>query len=256
MLQTRVIPCLLLKERALVKTVQFGSPNYIGDPINAIRTFNEKEVDELILLDIGVTPRHEGPPLELLSEVTNECFMPLCYGGGIRSLEQVQHILALGVEKVALNTIATEDPSFVEKVARNFGSQSLVVSIDARKSTKGYSVYTNGGTRPTGEEVSVYARKMESLGAGELLLTSIDMDGTMKGFDVPLVQTVMSSVRIPVIVCGGAGHLSDIKSVVHEGKASAVALGSMAVYHGRSRAVLIGFPSRADLMRVLQGAPS
>ncbi len=252
MLQTRVMPCLLVLDGALVKTVRFKDPHYIGDPINAIRIYNEKEVDELIVLDIGATPGHNGPPFQLLSEITNECFMPMCYGGGIRSVDEIRKIFALGVEKVALNSIAADDPSFVKRVSAEFGRQSIVVSVDARKTGHGYDVFTRGGRQPTGEEVVAYARRMESLGAGELLLTSIDRDGTMEGFDVELVRSVTACVRIPVIACGGAGSLKDIKTVVHQGKASAAALGSLAVFHGQNRAVLIGFPRRTDLVRLLE----
>jgi cyclase len=247
------MPCLLVQDGALVKTVRFANPHYVGDPINAIRIYNEKEVDELIVLDIGATPGHQGPPFQLLSEITNECFMPMCYGGGIRTVEEIRKIFALGVEKVALNSMAVEDPSFVERASMEFGRQSIVVSVDAKKSGSTYTVFTQGGRRSTEEEVISYARRMESLGAGELLLTSMDRDGTMEGFDVELVQRVTANVRIPVVACGGAGSLEDIKNVVHQGKASAAAIGSMAVYHGRNRAVLIGFPRRADLVRLLEG---
>lgn len=256
MLLTRVMPCLLVKDGALVKTVQFSNPDYVGDPINAIRIYNDKEVDELIVLDIGATPGHQGPSFQLLSEITNECFMPMCYGGGIHSLEEVRKIFALGVEKVALNTVAAEDPSFIKLISTEFGRQSIVVSVDAKKTERGHQVFTRGGQQSTGEDVVTYARRMESLGAGELLLTSIDRDGTMEGFDLELVQQVTGSVRIPVISCGGAGSLEHIKAVIEQGKASAAALGSMAVYHGRDRAVLIGFPRRSELVKVLEGISS
>lgn len=256
MLQTRVMPCLLLRNNALVKTVRFENPHYVGDPLNAVRIFNDKEVDEVIILDIGATPARQEPAFHVLSEITNECFMPMCYGGGIRSLEDARKIFALGVEKIALNSFAAENPAFVQRAAQEFGRQSIVASIDAKKTNRGYDVFTQGGRHATGQEVVAYAQRMESLGAGEILLTSIDRDGTMDGFDLDLVIRVTAAVQVPVIACGGAGSLQDVQAVVQQGRASAVALGSLAVYHGRNRAVLIGFPRHADLVRLFDGISS
>ena len=252
MLVARVMPCLLLRNAALVKTVGFKNASYVGDPINAIRIYNEKEVDELVFLDITATIETKRPQLKLLSEIASECFMPVAYGGGISRMEDVDAIFASGIEKIVINTHAVTDPSFVTRVADKFGSQAVVVSIDVKRSLFGrYEVHTHGGRTATGREPTELAMKMERAGAGEILLTSIDRDGTGKGFDLELLKRVTKSVRVPVIASGGAGKVEDCGIAVRDGGASAVALGSMAVYHGRNRAVLINFPTRDDLDRVL-----
>jgi cyclase len=252
MLLARVMPCLLLRGAALVKTIQFKNPSYVGAPLNAIRIYNEKEVDELIFLDITATVEGKRPPLKLLSEIASECFMPVAYGGGVTRLEDVDAVLSLGIEKIAVNTHAVADPSFLTRVADKFGSQAVVVSIDVKRSLFGkYEVYTHGGRKATGLDPAVWAQRAEQAGAGEILLTSIDRDGTGKGFDVELLQRVTSKVSIPVVASGGAGTVQDIGIAVRDGGASAAALGSMAVYHGRNRAVLINFPTREELDRVL-----
>lgn len=252
MLAVRVMPCLLLRNAALVKTVQFKNPSYVGDPINAIRIYNEKEVDELVFLDITRTIDGKRPQLKLLTEISSECFMPVAYGGGISQMEDVEAIFSCGIEKVVINSHAVADPSFVSRVAEKFGSQAVVVSIDVKRSLLGrYEVVTHGGRKATGLDPVDFARKMEKAGAGEIFLTSIDRDGTGKGFDVTLIRRVASAVQIPVVACGGAGSVEDCGIAVKEGAASAVALGSMAVYHGRNRAVLINFPTRKELGRVL-----
>lgn len=252
MLIARVMPCLLLRNKALVKTVQFKNPGYVGDPMNAIRIFNEKEVDELVFLDITRTVENQRPQLKLLAEMASECFMPLAYGGGISLMEDVDAIFSSGIEKVVINSHAVKDPTFVTRVADKYGSQAVVVSIDVKRSLFGkYEVYTHGGRQATGLDPVSYAAKMERAGAGELLLTSIDRDGTGKGFDVELIRRVTSAAKIPLVASGGAAKIEDCGIAVKQGGASAVALGSMAVYHGRNRAVLINFPTRAELDRVL-----
>ncbi|MCF5725716.1 HisA/HisF-related TIM barrel protein, partial [Pseudomonas syringae] len=186
MQRKRIIPCLLLKDRGLVKTVKFKSPKYIGDPINAIRIFNEKEVDELVLLDIEASSLGQEPDYELLAEVAGECFMPICYGGGIRTLEHARKIFALGVEKIALNTAALQDLQLVRKIAELFGSQSVVCSIDCKKSLLGrYSVYSHAGSKDTKLNPIEWARQVEEAGAGEIFLNSIDRDGTLQGMGIP-----------------------------------------------------------------------
>ena len=253
MLKTRVIPCLLLKGQGLVKTVQFKDPKYVGDPINAVRIFNEKEVDELIFLDIQATVDRKSPQVKRTLEVASECFMPLCYGGGIRSLDDIQEILALGVEKVAVNTYAVENPSFVSNAADRFGSQSIVVAMDVKKHSLGkYEVFTHSGKVPARLEPVEHAKKMEEMGCGEILLNSIDRDGTREGYDIELIKQVSRSVSIPVIACGGAGKLSDFADAVKLGGASAVAAGSLFVFHGKHRAVLITYPSVQELEEVLR----
>ncbi len=252
MLVARVMPCLLLRNAALVKTIQFKDPSYVGDPINAIRIYNEKEVDELVFLDITRTVEGKRPQLKLLSEIASECFMPVAYGGGISLMEDVDAIFSRGIEKVVINSHAVVDPTFVSRVADKYGSQAVVVSIDVKRSIFGrYDVYTQGGRKATGLDPVKFALTMERAGAGEILLTSIDRDGTGKGFDVELIRRVTSVAKIPLVACGGAGSVADCGIAVKEGGASAVALGSMAVYHGRNRAVLINFPTRAELDRVL-----
>jgi cyclase len=252
-LRTRVIPCLLLRNGGLVKTVKFADAKYVGDPINAVRIFNEKEVDELVFLDISATPAGRGPNLELVRDIATESFMPFGYGGGVRTIEQVASLVALGVEKVVLNTVATEQPGFVREASRLVGSSSVVVSIDVRRSLFGkYEVVTCSGTRRTGLDPVEWARRVEDLGAGEIFLTAVDRDGTQKGYDVPLLRQVTDAVSIPVIASGGAGSLEDFRAAVCEGRASAVAAGSLFVFHGRHRAVLITYPEYANLQQVFE----
>ena len=246
----RVIPCLLLRNTGLVKTVRFGDSTYLGDPRNVVKIFNEKEADELCLLDITATVEGRGPRMDLLREISSECFMPLAYGGGIRTAEEVKEIIGVGVEKVVINSAAVDRPDLVEEAARLAGSSSVVVSIDARKggwARRGYEVYTHSGTRRTGLRPDDVARTVERAGAGEVLLNAIDRDGTMQGYDLELVRLVTDAVRIPVIACGGAGKVEDLFAVVREGRAAAAAAGSLFVFQGRHRAVLISYPRGKDL---------
>jgi cyclase len=246
------MPCLLLKGWGLVKTVKFQNPTYVGDPINTVRIYNEKEVDELIFLDITATPRQAEPPYQVIEEIAAECFMPFTYGGGVRDLETLRRIFSLGVEKVAINTQAVENPDLIEQAADRFGSQSIVVSIDVKQHLFGrYRVHTHGGRQSTSLEPAAHARAMQERGAGEILLTSIDRDGTFSGYDVELIRQVSQAVSIPVIACGGAGGVADFTKAVREGGASAVAAGSMVVYQGPHRAVLINFPDKAALKAAL-----
>jgi len=245
--RTRVIPCLLLKGSGLVKTTRFADPVYLGDCINTVKIFNDKEVDELALLDVTATAKGRGPRLDLLARLANECFMPLSYGGGVRSVEDVRAVLGLGFEKVIVNTRAAEEPAFIRRAADAAGSQSVVVSIDAGRRRKGWEVRTRAGTRATGLEPATFARQMEAAGAGEILLNAIERDGTMEGYDVELIRRVADAVSIPVIACGGAGGLTDFAEAVNAGRASAVAAGSFFVFHGRRRAVLISFPTPEEL---------
>lgn len=249
MIRTRVIPCLLLKGQGLVKTINFSNPRYVGDPINAVKIFNEKEVHELIFLDITATNEKRPPRFDIISNIASECFMPLGYGGGIRTIAEMQHLFSLGVEKVILNTIAVETPSIITDAADVFGCQSVVVSIDAKKHfLGGYQVHAHDGKTQTGLDPVKWAREAEQLGAGEIILNSIDRDGTMKGYDIPLIKSVAESASIPVVASGGAGELSDFSRAVRDGGASAVTAGSMFVYYGKHRAVLINFPEDAELL--------
>jgi imidazole glycerol-phosphate synthase subunit HisF len=246
------MPCLLLRGAGLVKTVRFKDPNYVGDPRNAVKIFNEKEVDELILLDINATPEGKEPQLELIREIVSEAFMPVAYGGGITSVEQARTILALGVEKIVVNSFAIEHPDFVTEAAALFGSQSVVVCIDAKKDLWGkYDVWTHGGRNKTRLDPVECAVMMEKKGAGEIVLNSIDRDGTRTGYDLALIRAVSSVVHVPVIACGGAGRVEDLALAVKEGGATAVAAGSLFVYQGKHRAVLINYPAPAKLKELL-----
>jgi cyclase len=252
MLRTRVIPCLLLQGEGLVKTVKFKQPTYVGDPINAIRIFNDKEVDELILLDITATRERRGPQLQAIRDFASECFMPVAYGGGIRTLDDARQVLASGIEKIVVNTMALRRPELIAEMAGEFGAQAVVVSIDAKKKLLGgYEVMAAAGIEKTGLTPAEHAARMVELGAGEIFLNSIDHDGLQTGYDLALVRSVAESVSVPVIACGGAGSLAHFSEAVSQGHASAVAAGSMFVFHGRHRAVLISYPSRAELERAL-----
>jgi len=247
----RVIPCLLLRGSGLVKTSRFRDPVYLGDPRNTIKIFNEKGVDELIFLDITATIEKREPNFELISEITSECFMPLGYGGGIRNLTQMERLFKIGVEKVAVNTSAVENPELVKEAARIFGSQSIVVSLDVKRGVFGnYEIVLGGGKRKSGIEPVGFAKRMEEAGAGEILLNAVDRDGTMQGYDIDLIRSVTNAVSLPVIACGGAGKTEDLGRAILEGGASAVAAGSIFVFHGRHRAVLINFPKRNELERI------
>jgi imidazole glycerol-phosphate synthase subunit HisF len=251
MRRTRVIPTLLLRGAGLVKTTGFRNPVYVGDPINAIRIFNEKEVDELVLLDITASRTGKGPAFAIIENIASECFMPVAYGGGISSVEHIRQILGTGIEKVVINTAALRHPDLVREAAREFGSQAIAVSIDVKRRLFGrYEVYSEGGTKATGHDPVIYARKMQDLGAGEILLASIDRDGTMAGYDLDLVSRVAAAVGVPVIASGGAGKVRDFTAARQAG-AAAVAAGAMFVFHGPHRAVLITYPSQSELSAAL-----
>lgn len=244
----RVIPCLLLRNLGLVKTIKFKSPKYLGDPINIVKIFNDKEVDELIFLDITATIENKRPPFKLLEKVAGEAFMPLGYGGGIRTVEDVKTILCLGIEKVVINSYAVENRSFIRKVADFAGSSSVVISMDVKKNLWGkYEVFTHGGMKATGLEPAKFAIELEKNGAGELFLNSIDRDGMMQGYDLELITRVTSAVNIPVVACGGARTVQDLAAAVKQGGASAAGAGSMFVFQGPHRAVLISYPTSRAL---------
>jgi len=250
-IRPRVIPCMLLKGEGLVKTVKFKDPKYLGDPINIVRIFNDKEVDELILLDILATTENRRPNFELLGKITSECFMPLGYGGGIRDMEDVKKLLAIGVEKFVLNTSAVENPSLIRQAADHAGSQAVVISMDVKKTLFGkYEVFTRAGKKGMGLDPVKFAVDMENHGAGEVFVNSIDRDGTMQGYDLELVGRVAESVTVPVVACGGAGNIQHLAEAVKAG-ASAAAAGSMFVFQGPLRGVLISYPAQEDLKRVM-----
>lgn len=251
MSHARVIPCLLIKNRGLVKTIRFKNPRYVGDPINAVRIFNEKEVDELVVLDIAARACG-GPDFELLADIASEAFMPFAYGGGVASIEHAKRLYALGTEKVVLNTTAADHRELVAEVAALAGSSGVVLSMDVRRNWMGkYSVCVAGGTRDLKRSPAEYAQEMERLGAGEILLNAIDRDGTMQGYDLELVEQVSKAVSIPVVAVGGAAHLSHFREAAAAG-ASGLGAGSMFVFHGKHNAVLITYPEYEQLERAFE----
>lgn len=247
MRRPRIIPLLLYSDGGLVKSIQFKKHRYVGDYLNAIKIFNEKEVDELIFIDINASKYQKAPDILLIKEIASECFMPLCYGGGITNVDQIRQIFSAGVEKVAINTSAYLNPELIKEASQLFGSQSIVISIDIKKDQNdNYWVYTNNGSINTHTNPIEYAKKVQHLGAGELLINSIDNDGTYNGYDIELIHLISQSVSIPVIACGGANSIKDLRNGLKAG-ASAVAAGSLFVYYGRLKAVLINFPSQEEL---------
>jgi imidazole glycerol-phosphate synthase subunit HisF len=247
-MKTRIIPVLLLKERGLVKTVRFANPRYIGDPINSVRIFNEKEVDELVFLDISATPAGRGPDFAVIEDIAGEAFMPMAYGGGITSIEQIQRIMGLGFEKVILNSVTYDHPHMLRQAAEIYGSQAIVACVDVkRRLFGGYDLYTHSARRRRGVKLEDHLATLVSHGVGEIIINSIDRDGTMSGYDLAAVKAACGRVSLPVIACGGAGSIDDLAAAVIEGGASAVAAGSMFVYKGKHRAVLINYPERAAL---------
>ena len=252
MLQIRVIPVLLLRDESLVKTTQFKKFKYIGDPSNTVRIFNELETDEIILLDIKASLEGRSPNLKILSELVSECFMPLGYGGGITSLDQAKRIFDLGYEKIIINSHATIKPTLVDEIARHFGSQAVVAAIDIKRGLLGKStVKTFSGKKTTDKEPIAWARELENRGAGEILLTSIDREGTWEGFDLGLLKGVSDAVSIPLIAHGGAGSVDDIGRAVGIGGASAVAVGSMVVFQKKEMGVLVNFPDKSELREAI-----
>jgi cyclase len=248
MLRTRVIPCLLLSNLGLVKTIRFKDPKYLGDPINIIKIFNDKEVDELVFLDITATVEGKKPQFSLLEKIASECFMPLCYGGGIRSLDDMKSLFGLGIEKICVNSYTVEKPTFIRAASDFFGNQSIVVSIDVKKNNLGkYEIFTYNGKNATGLDPIEFAIEMEHQGAGELFLNSIDQDGTMEGYDIELIKQVSNAVSIPVVACGGAGEVQDLMDVIKKGGASAAGAGSIFVFQGPHRAVLVSYPTQQEL---------
>ncbi|MGZ4089399.1 MAG: AglZ/HisF2 family acetamidino modification protein [Bacteroidia bacterium] len=246
MVGTRIIPCLLYKGSGLVKTVKFKDPVYIGDVTNAIRIFNEKEVDELILLDIEASVKKQKPNVGLVKKIASECFMPLCYGGGITSVQDIRDVVSVGVEKVSLNSIAVQNPAFVKEAASTFGSSTILVTIDYKKNMWGKLVVTgNSGHLKSKYNPLEFAQLMEDLGAGEIVVNSIDRDGTMTGYDVELLKRITEKVTIPVIAMGGAGKLDHFFEAINNANVSAVAAGSFFVFQGRHKAVLINYPDRS-----------
>jgi len=237
-----------MNDSGLIKTTKFSNPRYIGDPINAIKIFNDKEVDELVLLDVDATVLGKSPNYDLIKNIASECFMPLAYGGGIKSIDEAKKIFKLGIEKVIINAAAVKNPSLIKELSSIYGSQSVVVSIDYKKNRWGKcKVYIYRGKTCTNFDPVEFAIKMEEFGAGELLCTSINNEGLMKGYENNISLKISDSVRIPVIINGGAGSINDIADVVNNSSISAAAVGSLFVYSGKTRAVLINYFSRKEM---------
>ncbi len=253
MLFPRIIPCLLLHNKGLVKTVQFTNPKYVGDPINAVRIFNEKEVDELVILDIDASAEKREPNYFLLEILASECRMPLCYGGGVSTVEQIEKIIKLGVEKVALSSAAVMNPQIISSASRIVGSQSVVVVIDVKKSQwrKNYEIKIINGTKSTKIDPVDFARRAEELGAGEIVINSIDADGTMAGYDFDLIESIRSKVKLPITALGGAGSFSHIQQLINKFGVIGVAAGSLFVFKGVYKAVLINYPEKKDKLKLM-----
>tara|TARA_B110000967_G_C18895603_1_gene570403 strand:+ start:438 stop:1175 length:738 start_codon:yes stop_codon:yes gene_type:complete len=245
MLFERLIPCLLWQNEGLIKTTKFKKAIYIGDATNAIRIFNDKEVDELILLDIDASKENRGPDLGLIERVASECFMPLCYGGGISTLEDIKRVLEKGVEKVSISSAAINNPEFIKEAAKVFGSSTIVVCIDYKKNLFGKNkVFTKRGAKKSNYNPIDFAKLMEEMGAGEILIQSIDRDGTMAGYDKNILKEITTQVTIPVIAMGGAKNINDLYNVIETTSVSAAAAGSTFVFQGKNKAVLINYPKR------------
>ena len=248
MLRSRIIPCLLVHNKGLVKTVKFKDPKYVGDPINAVKIFNEKEVDELMVLDIDATRENREPNIEMIKNLADECRMPFCYGGGITTAEQARKIISLGAEKVALSNSALNNIELCKEIGLIIGNQSVVVVIDVKKKKlfRGYDIYTHNGTKKSKWKLNDLIEKLEEIGIGEIVLNSIDNDGIMQGYDTTLIENVRKKCSMPITLLGGAGTLDDIKKLISKFKIIGAAAGSLFVFKGKYRAVLISYPNRQE----------
>ncbi len=255
MLRPRLIPCLLVQNQGLVKTARFGSPKYVGDPINAVRIFNEKAVDELMVLDIDATPQAREPDYRMIANLANECRMPLAYGGGVRDIEQIERIIGLGVEKVALSAVLADNPALISEAASRVGSQSVVAVIDVKKVgiLRRPEVVIHNGTKRTGIDPVQFARDLEQRGVGEIVVNSVDRDGTMEGYDLDLIARVAENVSIPMTMLGGAGSLDHVTDLWRAQGIIGAAAGSLFVFKGKYRAVLINYPNAAEKAALLKG---
>ncbi len=250
MIQARVIPCLLLHGNGIVKTKKFKEAVYIGDPVNAVRIFSDKEADEIVILDIDASREGREPNYELIAEMAGEAFMPVAYGGGVRSLEQIRRLIRSGVEKVVINTLATESTDTIRAAVDVFGSQAIVGAVDVRTELLGgYAVVAKSATVTTKLNLKQHLQSLLQAGVGELFVNNVDRDGCMTGYDMALVRSV-TQASVPVVVCGGAGTLAHLREAVIDGGASAVAAGSMFVFHGKHKAVLINYPKAAELQEI------
>jgi|TARA_B110000438_G_scaffold64796_1_gene65320 cyclase len=254
MLYPRIIPSLLIHKKGLVKTVNFTNPKYVGDPINAVKIFNEKSVDELIITDIDATVNNNEPDYSLIEKIAMECRMPLCYGGGIKNAEQAKRIFNLGVEKISISSSAINNPSIISELSESVGSQSLVVVLDIKKKylSTNYNVLINNGKDKTGINLTSFVSSLQALGAGEIVLNSIDRDGSMQGYDYKAIDQVRANTTLPLTVLGGAGNLSHIEDLISKYGIIGAAAGSIFVFKGKYKAVLINYPNEKEKMNLIK----
>ena len=243
MLRPRIIPSLLIHKNGLVKTINFKDPKYIGDPINVVRIFNEKEVDELMLFDIDASVNQNEPNYKTIENIASECRMPLWYGGGIKNVEQAKKIFSLGVEKVSISSAAISNPNLIKEIVEKVGSQSMVVVLDVKKfDNNSYHIWINNGKKNTEISLIPFLKKIQDLGVGEIVINSIDNDGVMDGYDLNLIDNVYSNISIPLTILGGAGTLDDIKNIIKKYKIIGLGVGSLFIYKGSKKAILINYP--------------
>ena len=248
MLRSRIIPCLLIHNKGLVKTINFRDPKYVGDPINAVKIFNEKEVDELIVLDIDATKDNRGPNFMMIKNLADECRMPFCYGGGIKTVAQARKIISLGAEKVALSYSALNNIDLCQEIGNVIGKQSVIVVIDVKKKKLfgGYNIFTHNGTKKSDWKLDDFISKLEEIGIGEIVINCIDNDGVMQGYNLPLIEDIRKKCSMPLTLLGGAGSLDDVKKLITKFKIIGAAAGSLFVFKGKYRAVLISYPNREE----------
>ncbi|TVQ64757.1 MAG: imidazole glycerol phosphate synthase cyclase subunit [Balneolaceae bacterium] len=253
MLAPRIIPCLLVKNKGLVKTISFDQPTYVGDPLNAVRIFNEKKVDELMVLDIDASALNREPDYRMIEHLAMECRMPLCYGGGIKTVEQAERIFALGVEKIAISSAAVDEPDFIAELAARVGNQSVIVVLDVKKRRfgYGYEIRTHNASRKSNRSLTDFIRLAETKGAGEIVVNSIDRDGTMKGYDLKLAGLVRDLTTLPITILGGAGSLNHLGDLISAHGIIGCAAGSLFVFKGKYRAVLISYPPEIKKIELL-----
>jgi cyclase len=253
MLAPRIIPCLLVHNKGLVKTVKFKEDKYVGDPINAVKIFNEKESDELMVLDIDATVENREPDYKMIENLAVECRMPLCYGGGIKTVEQAQRIFNLGVEKIALSSAVLENPSLVSEIVKEVGNQSVVVVLDVKKKMfGGYEIYTYNGTKKSKVNLENFVKELQKLGVGEIVLNSIDNDGIMKGYDIDLITKLKPLIHTPMTVLGGASSIKDIENLVSKFGIIGCSAGSLFVFKGKYKAVLINYPKKEEKENIIK----
>jgi imidazole glycerol-phosphate synthase subunit HisF len=251
MFRPRVIPVLLLRNKGLVKSVKFANYRYIGDPINAVKIFNDLKADELVFLDILASKENRTISLDFIKDVGEEANMPFAAGGGINDIRQIKNIISAGAEKVVLNTVAVQNPEFVRQASDTFGSSTIVVCIDVKKKFLGKEqIWSYGGSKPAGMSPVEFAQLMEEKGAGEIIIQSIDRDGTMAGYDLPLIRTISEAVSIPVVALGGAGNLLHLQQAYTESFANGLAAGSIFVYHGARNGILINYPEKQEIFKL------